>query len=166
MNVAVDAVSWMTPPPGPAAVEGVGEAEGLAQPVEDHLLELGHRGAGGPEHPLGADAAGEQVTQDAGRGGVRGEVREEARVLPVRHAREQVRVEIGQHRVEGLGVLRRDPRESGGDLARLDLRQHRQLAHPIPVVRDPVHHPVALLPELLGRQVRCAHGPHASRGHG
>ena len=41
---------------------------------------------------------------------------------------EQVRVEIGQHRVEGLGVLRRDPRESGRDLARLDLRQHRQLA--------------------------------------
>ena len=137
--------------------ERVGEAECLSQPVEHHLLELGRRRAGRPDHPLGADAAGEQVAEHAGGGGVGREVGEEPRVLPVRQAADQVGVEVGQHRVEGLGLLGGAGRQRGRHLAGLHLREHRQVVDGCPVVGDPVDHPVALLAELLRRQVRRAH---------
>ena len=110
------------------AGERLGQPERLPQPVEHHLLELGGGRAGRPDHPLAPDAAGEEVAEHAGRGGVGREVGEEPRVLPVRQAADQVRVEVGQHGVQGLGSSGALVGQCGRDLARPHLRQHRALA--------------------------------------
>ena len=137
--------------------ERVRQAERLAELVEDDLLELGRGRAGRPEHPLGADAAGEQVAQHAGGGGVRREVREEARVLPVREAGDEVLVQVRQHGLERLRLLRQRRRQRRRHVARLHLGEHGQVVDGLPVVRDPVHDPVSLLAELVRRQVRRTH---------
>ena len=78
--------------------------------------------------PTWFSAGREQLGEDAGLRARDGEVGEVARALPVRHAGEQHPVEVGEHGLERLGVIRWRRRERGADLARLDARQHRILA--------------------------------------
>ena len=79
----------------------------------------------------------EQLGEDAGlRAGVR-EVREEARALPVRDPRQEHLVEVAEHVRERLGALRRRGRQPRAQLARLDLREHGQLAHALEVATRP-----------------------------
>ena len=165
VKVAVDAVSWMTPPPGRAAAGRLlGQAERLGQPVDDDLLDLGDRRAGGPDHPLRADAAGEQVAEDRGRRRVGREVGEEARVLPVRQAGHDDLVEVGEQGVERLARPRAPTagsarRTSPGATCESTGRSSRRG----PVVGDPVDGGVALAAELLGRHVAGSCGPKVLR---
>ena len=104
VKVAVEAVSWMTPPPAPSRAKASGRPSArrswssttcsssvtaglVAQIIPGRRCRWrgGHRGRR--------------------RGGVRGEVCEEARVLPVREPGHEHAVEIGEHGVEGLGLV-------------------------------------------------------------
>ena len=86
------------------------------------------------------------------------EIREEARVVPVRDARQQHAVEVGEHVRERLGLLGRRRREPGADLARLDRRHHVPLADALEVIGRPIDRGVAVCPELL----RIRHAREAS----
>ena len=126
-SAADDAESWMQPPPPPAKVNSGAEAERGGEPVQQHLLHLGGRGRGGPEHALRAQPGREHVAEQRVQGGVGREVAEEAGMLPVRAGRQHDPVELGQqrlHRLRRLGQL-------GGQLrphpAGPDRRAHRPL---------------------------------------
>ena len=127
------------------AVEAVGQAEQLPQPVERHLLELLERRRGAPEDAGLVQAGDEQLGEDPRlRRGVR-EVREEARALPVRERRHEDVVEVAQDGGERLGLLGRRRRQPPPQLAGLDLRQHRQVAHPLEIVGHPADRGGAVL---------------------
>ena len=135
------------------AAERLREPERLGEPVEHHLLDLGHRRARRPDHPLRTDAAGEEVAEDRGGRGVGREVGEEPRVLPVREAGHDDAVEVGQHGVERLGGLRCRRRQQASYVTGRDLRADGQVVEGGPVVGDPVDGGVPLAAELLGRHV-------------
>jgi hypothetical protein len=48
------------------ALEGFGEAEGVAAPVDDAGFEFGGGGAGGPEHAVDVEAGARDLAEDAG----------------------------------------------------------------------------------------------------
>ena len=133
------------------------QVEQLGQPVQDEHLELGRRRRGRPQHALDAQTGREQITQDGRAGRIGREVGEEGWMLPVGDAGQDHPVEVGQHLGEVLAVLRWAGRQGPVDLAGGHLGQHRQLADPLLVVRDPVHRRVPVGPELLGSHV-TAHG--------
>ncbi len=56
-------------------------------------------------------------------------------------------VEVAEHRLERLRLLGRRLRQPRADLARLDLREHGQLADALEVVGRPVDGAVAVLAE-------------------
>ena len=60
------------------AGEAFGQADHLAQPVEDAGLHLGRRGRGLPQHALGAERGGQHLGEHRGRARVGREVGEEA----------------------------------------------------------------------------------------
>ena len=60
------------------------QPERLAQPVDDHALELGPARRRPPQHRVLAERGDEHLAEHAGPRRSRGEVGEEARVLPVR----------------------------------------------------------------------------------
>ncbi len=99
------------------AVPGGGEAGHLADPVEDYVFELGDGGGGLPGEAEDAEAGGEEVAEDAGEQGVRGEVAEEAGVLPEGEAAGDDAVEVGEDVGEGLGLGGGRGGELGGDFA-------------------------------------------------
>ncbi len=68
-------------------------------------------------------------------------------MLPVRDAGQEDLVEVAQHRLERLALLRRRDRQPRADLAGLDLREHRQLADALEVVGGPVDGPVPVVAE-------------------
>ena len=78
-----------SPPPPPAKVNAGPRPSAAGQPVQQHLLQLGRRRRGRPQHALGAEPAGEQVAQQRVQRGVGREVAEEAGVLPVRAGRDE-----------------------------------------------------------------------------
>ena len=157
-----------------AAVVGepelVGQAERLGQPVDDHLLDLGDRRAGRPDHPLRADATRDEVAEDRRRGRVRREVGEEAGVLPVGQARHDELIEVGEQRVERLARLRGLGRQGAAYVAGRHPGEDRQVVQAGPVVGDPVDGCMALAAELLGTHVRLldrpvlVHGPNVLPG--
>ena len=69
--------------------------------------------AGHPGHALDAEPGRDQVAEHRGPGGVGREVAEEAGVLPVRDARQDDPVEVGQHVGERLALLGGGRRERG-----------------------------------------------------
>ena len=84
------------------AVERLGQAEQLPQPVERHLLELLQRRRGAPEDADLVEPGDQQLGQDPGLGAGRREVGEVARALPVRDPRHQDLVQVAQHGGERL----------------------------------------------------------------
>ena len=96
------------------ALERVGQAEQLPQPAERHLLELGRRRRGAPQHRLLVERGGQELGEDAGRAAGDGEVGEEAGMVPVRDAGQDDALEVGEDRVERLAVLGRARRERVG----------------------------------------------------
>ena len=105
-SVLVEAVSWMTP------LQALREADHLAQPVGRRLLDLGDRRARLPGEAEDAEPRADVVAEHRGQLGVRGEVAEEARVLPVREPRQHHAIEVTQDGVEALGLVRRGSRRA------------------------------------------------------
>ena len=149
-RVASDADALDDAAPGPVGAEPVGEAEQLGHPVEHEGLDLGAGRARGPRHAVHPEAGRGQVTQDRRVAGVGGEVGEEAGVLPVGQAGDDDPIEVGEHRVEGLGL----GRGVGGELVAHPAGLRRggdgEPLDPLEVVGDPVDERVALLAEVLG----------------
>ena len=88
------------------AVQRLGQAEQLPQPVERHLLELLQRRRGAPEDPDLVEPGDQELGEDPGLGRGRREVGEVARALPVGDARHQDLVEVAQHGGERLRLRR------------------------------------------------------------
>ncbi len=114
------------------------EPEQLCEPREGDLLELLQRRGRPPENPHVVEAGDEQLGEDRGLGGARGEVREEARALPVREAGQQHVVEVAEDVRERLALLRGVRRKRGADVAGLDLREHRELPDALQVALEPL----------------------------
>ena len=85
-------------------VEAPRKADQLPHPVEDELLELGGGGRRPPEHRVDVQRGDQELRQDPRLGARDREVGEEARVVPVRDAREEHLVEIAQDGGERLGL--------------------------------------------------------------
>ena len=112
-NVEVEAVSSMCP-----CQPRAGRAAGPASRAVSSSSSVQRR-RGAPEEADLVERRGEQLGEDAGLGGGVGEVGEEARVLPVRDARQEDLVEVAQHRRERLRLLGRRSGQLRADLARL-----------------------------------------------
>ncbi len=130
------------------------EVQQLGQPVQHVRLQLGGRGRRRPQHPLHAEARGQQIAEDGRAAGIGREVGEERRVLPVRDARQDRRVEVGEQVRERFTVLGRVRRQGGPDVTGGHLREHRQRFEAFLVVGDPVDDLVPVPPELRRRHVR------------
>ena len=131
------------------AVPAVRQPEQLRGPVARQPFELRRRRRGAPQERDRVERGGEHLGEDPrARRGV-GEVGEEARVLPVGDAGQQDLVEVPQHRRERLALLRRRGGQARADLARLDLREHRQVADAVEVVGGPLERRAAVFEELL-----------------
>ena len=105
------------------------------------------RRRGAPEDPDLVEPGAEQLGEDARlRAGVR-EVGEEARALPVREPRQEDVVEVAEDVRERLRLLGRRRGQPRAQLAGLDLREHREVAQPLEVRRDPLDRGGAVLAE-------------------
>ena len=129
----------------------------------DDFFQLGERGAGLPVQPEHAEAGAQQVAEHARRAtAFGGEVAEEPRVLPVRQAGHEDRVEVREDRVERLGFGRRRRREARpSTCARLGRAPSPAASECRAVVGDPVDELVAVLAELVGghRALRLLSAP-------
>ncbi len=132
------------------AAEGLGQADHLPQPVHDHVLDLGRRGARLPAHALGAETRRDEVGEHRGEVGVGGEVGEPAGVVPVRDARQHDALEVGDDVAEALALLRRLGRQLRRDLAGLDAAHDREFVEALAVGGDPLDQLVAQRAELGG----------------
>jgi hypothetical protein len=135
------------------AREGLRQPDHLPQPVHDRLLELGGDRARLPAHALDAEPGADEIAEHRRQAGVRREVGEEARVVPVGDAGQDDLVEVAEQRgepVAGLGRRRRQrpPHVPGGERA-----HHRPRLDPGAVAGDPVDEGVAEPDELV-----VAHG--------
>jgi len=129
------------------AAERRRQAQHLAEPVHDHLLQLGGRRRGLPIHGVDTQARREQLAQDGRPGVVAREVGEEAGVVPVGDARHHDVAEIGEDPVPVLGPLGRGGGELRPDVARLDAGPHGVAVGVVHVVGHPVHELVAVAAE-------------------
>ena len=108
MNVEVLAVSSITP------VNVSGRPTICAQPLHDDVLDLGRGRAGLPAHALRAEPGRDEVGEHRREVAVAGEVVQEAGVVPVRDARHDDAVEVGDDAAEVSALQRR----LGGQLRR------------------------------------------------
>ena len=93
------------------AFESVGQADQLAEPAERDRLELGGGRRRAPQHRLLVERGRQKFGEDAGRARRDGEVREEARMVPVGEAGHEHALEVGHDGVERLRLLRRRGRK-------------------------------------------------------
>src|SRR5262249_60703427 len=114
---------------------------------------LGRLGGGRarlPAHALRAEPRRDEVGEDRREARVRREVGEEAWMVPVRDAGQDVAFELVERARELPALARRLGREAGLDLAGRDAAHDRALGDPLAVVGDPVDELVAESPALLG----------------
>ena len=136
------------------SVPAAGQAEQLCSPVERQGLELGRRRRCPPQERDRVERRRKQLGQDPGFTGAGREVGEEARALPVRDPGQKDLVEVTQDVGKRLAALGRRRRQARTDIARLDLRQHRQLADTVEVLRRPLERGGAVFPERHRRVLR------------
>ena len=120
------------------SVPAVGQPEQPAHPVDGANLQLGRRRGCAPDQRDLVERRREQLREDPGLGCGDREVGEEARVLPVRQGGDDQLVEVAQHVRERLRLLRRRERQLRRQLARLHLREHRQLVDALEIARRPL----------------------------
>ena len=133
------------------AVPPVGQPEQLRQPVDGVRLELGQRRRRAPDEADRVERRRDQLGEDPGLRRAVGEVREEARALPVGRRGNDDLVEVSQHVCEGLPVLGRRRRQAFADVTRLHLCQHGKLADLLEIPRA---HSSAAAPS--SRKLTCA----------
>ncbi len=129
------------------AVQTWRQAEKLREPVECHLLQLLQRRRGAPEDPDLVQPRDQELGQDPRLGGGADEVGEEARALPVGQAGQEDVVEVAEDARERLSLLGRRNGQPRANLARLDLREHRQLADALEIRGDPLERGRAVFPK-------------------
>ncbi len=113
----VEAVSVSSPS------NDVGQPEGLSQPPDDDLLELGAARRRPPQHRVLVDRRRQHLGEDPGSRGGRGEVGEEAGMLPGGRIRLDEGEVVAEDRLEALGSLRRLGRQRPLHRSGLDCRQ-------------------------------------------
>ena len=141
------------PAAGGVGAEMRGQPEQFGQPVQDDRLQLCAGRAGRPHHALHAEPGREQIAEDRWPARVRREVREEARMLPVRDAGQDQAAQVGQHLLVRLALLGRMRGQRRPHLTGPHLRPHRMRFDRAQVVGDPVDHLLAIVTELLWRHV-------------
>jgi hypothetical protein len=145
-SVAIDAVSSMWP------CHSDGRPSSCPSHPRRPLLELGERRPGAPEDSDLIQRDRQQLGQDRRiRRRVR-EVREKARMLPVRDCGEYQPVQVVQQRRERLARLRRRLGQPLEQPPWLDLRKDGQLADPLEVRRDPLERCRTVAPQVDGRR--------------
>ena len=138
------------------AFERVRQADEAAQPAHHHRLQFGGGWRRAPEHGLLVQCGGDEVGEDSGGAGRNREVRHESRVVPVRHARHQDAVEVGDDGFEILGRVGRRVGQRVPDVARRHSREHGKPLGVLHEAGDPLDHGVAVLAELVGGHVAVA----------
>ena len=129
------------------------QAEQINQPVGNNLLDFGRSRTRRPQHALHTETGRDQFAEDRRRRGVRGEVAEPPRRLPMCDPRHHDRVEIPQHRFERLRLLGSRRRELRPDRSRFDGRNHRAIRDRFHVVGDPLNDVMPIPPKLVRRHV-------------
>ena len=122
-SVHVDAVSSMCPCQPPGSPSSCASQSSVTSSSSCSAGDVRQR------IPTWLSAAASSSARIARLRAGRREVGEEARVLPVRDRRHEHVVEVAQHVRERLALLRRRGGQPRAHVARLDLREHRQLAH-------------------------------------
>jgi hypothetical protein len=127
----------------------LGQAHGLAQPVDHHLLDFRRCGRGLPDQRVARHRIDQLFGQHRGRGGVRGEIGEEARMLPMGHPPRNDPLEIGPDRFHRLGRLGRGRRHLARHRAGDQRGPHRPVAQTRVVIRRPVGRPLRPVPQAF-----------------
>ena len=105
-----------------------GKAERLAHPVDHARLKLGGGRRRLPQHALCGHGRDEVFRDHRYQRRIGGEIGEEARMLPMRHAGHDLLLEIGEDLLHRLGRFRRRRGDLCKNIAGLRLRPHRPLA--------------------------------------
>ena len=121
----------------------------LPQPAQGDFLQLGRGGRGAPQHRLHVEGRGQQLRQHARPAPGDGEVGEEAGVVPVGDAGQEMTLEVREDRVERRARLRRGGGQPLADLAGRGARQDRVAVVLAQVGGDPVDEGVSVAPEFL-----------------
>ena len=152
----------------PVGPEPVGEATRLGQPVQYVCLQLGAGRAGGPEHPLHAQAGRHQLPEHGGGRRVGREVAVEPGMLPLGDGRGDEAVHVGQQGIEGLTHRWGRRRQRRPYVPGCHVGHYRPIGHTGQEVGYPVHRRMAGGPELVrGHVVGAAgHLRHHRMGHG
>ncbi len=165
---------------GQQAVEFRRQAQALAQPVDDHHLQLRAGRAGPPQHRVRVQNGRQHLPDDARPGGGAAEIGQEPRVLPVSDVGLEETAVVIEDRLDRLGLLGWQRREERAQRARLYLRHYGPLPHPAQVVGHDVYrgvggraevldvhvaHAGALLGVQLGHLSGLVRFPRASRNH-
>ena len=136
--------------------ECVRQPEQTSQPPQRHLLELGYRGRGAPQHALRVERGAQELGEHAGATAADGEVGEEPGVIPMGQPRHDVAFDVGEDRVHRLAPLGRGLRERVAKLARPRARQHGVAFGVFEIPPDPVDEVMTDPPEF--RRVHVAEG--------
>ena len=83
---ALEAVSWITPPPAAGGKKFPRQVEHSNQPIENMRLQFRAGGAGRPKHPLHSQSRGKQIAKNRRPRRIGGKEGEKIRRLPVGHA--------------------------------------------------------------------------------
>lgn len=129
----------------------------LAQPLGHDLLDLGQCRRGQPGDAEGREAAGGDIAEQRGEGGIARKPAKKGRMLGLGDAGHNDLLEIAQHRGEFLRCLRRAARKGLPDLTRTDLGSNGQAGDALAMIGDPVDESVTGGAELLGRHTGHSH---------
>ena len=147
-NVLVEAVSWITP------LNAGGDSRRLPQPIGDDFFDLGHRRARLPGEPDHAEPGASDVSKDARRQSVGGEIAAEARMLPERETWHDDAIAILGRAAEIFRVVRWRRGQGVADFARPRLRHHRPVGQALMIIGQPVDELMAVATEVFRRHER------------
>ena len=106
----------------------LGQAQPLPQPVQHQCFHLGSGGRRLPQHALLRQDRGDEIGQHRRRRGVGREIGEEARVLPMGQAGDDLVVDLGQNTLQPRALLGRVVRKARAHGARVQRGAHRKVS--------------------------------------
>ena len=115
------------------------QAEPLPQPSQCHFFEFRRRRTALPDHVIHIERGSKHFSEDARPGcGVR-EISEETRMIPVRGSRQNQFPKVAQDLFYRFTLVGTRCGKLAKQITRLDVGEHRILAHIAKIIRDPVH---------------------------